>query len=177
MNQHYELNEKVAAWEQFYAEAQEEKDLVEKTGLADIEQVKQDKVRHKEAPAAVEIKISMHMKGGAKPQTRAWKKPTASELSNEIPAIITRALRAAARSSMIATAQVPDPGSRNRYWKKKFEAAGSKVAYGMLMLTNAQNGKAVPMPPLARAEPVALPVASINENTNLDPNHKPGEMG
>ena len=167
-----EYNEKVAAWEAFYAEAQEEQESVRVAGMADIAKVTQDKTRLIAAPAAQSVKVSMHMVGGSKPQTREWKNPTASELSTVIPPIITRALKAAAEANQIALEQIPEPGSRNRFWRKKFDATAAKVSYGMMMLTNAKNGQAVPLPPSAQGTPVQLPVASINENTSADPNHK-----
>jgi hypothetical protein len=163
--------EKVNAWEAYYKEAQDEMAVIKAAGLADIEKCKQDKVRLVAAPAAKEIKISMHMLGGAKPQTRTWKNPTAEELSGVIPQIISRALKASAGSHAAQLAAIPEPGSRNRFWKKKFEIAAAKVNYGMLMLTNARNDKAVPMPPLGK--PVPLKVEPITANTSLDPNHKP----
>jgi hypothetical protein len=169
-----EYNEKIEAWQAFYEEAKDELATIQATGAADVEKCKQAKTRLIAAPAAKSIKISMHMLGGAKPQTREWKDPTSAQLAGEIPAIISRALKASAMEQAQKIEQIPEPGSRNRFWKKKYDAALARVNYGMLMVTNAKNGQAVPLPP--RGKPVPLPVAPITENTSADPNHKP-ELG
>ncbi len=173
MNIAYDQEEKEAAWNEFHKVAQEELATLIQSGKEDIAGAVKVRERLKKAPVVKDFKVSYTILGNKKPQDRTWKNPTLAQLQGEIPLAVKRALGYMQDAANKALHMAPTPSLRTKFWKKQVDKAQSKVAYGMMMATNSRKGRAVPMPPQGNPRP--LPIASINENTNLDPKHEPGE--